>query len=72
VKVRGRGAENSNIFGVVGVRAMREIEARDIHTGAQQTLDDARRAAGRANGTDDFGVAKSHLFVDRKFGNDVQ
>jgi hypothetical protein len=51
---------------------MREIEARNIHAGAQQTLDDARRAAGRANGTDDFGVAKSDLFVDRKFGNDVQ
>src|SRR5258706_14174596 len=42
VKMKRGGAQNSDIFGVVCVRAMREIEARDIHARAQKAVDNSR------------------------------
>jgi hypothetical protein len=34
VKMRRRGAKNGDVFGMVSVRAVREIKAGDIHAGA--------------------------------------
>ena len=56
----GRSAEKSDALGVVGVRTVREIQARDVHAGVQQTLDDARRTASGSDGANDFGVTKGH------------
>src|SRR5258706_595519 len=72
VNLQGRRAQHGEAFGVIRVRAVREIEARDVHARVQQPFDGARRAAGRPDGADNFGVAKSHLFGDREIGHDVQ
>ena len=58
-----RGAENGDALGVIGVGTMREIQARDVHAGVQQTLNDARGAAGRANSADNFGMSKWHADI---------
>jgi hypothetical protein len=50
----GRGAQLDYILRVLCVSAMRKIQPRHIHARLQQTPDDARRAAGRADGANDF------------------
>ncbi len=50
----GGGTQRGDILRVLGVRAMRKIQAGDIHAGFQQTADHARRAAGRPDGANDF------------------
>ena len=56
----GGGTQGGDILRVLGVRAMRKIQAGDIHAGFQQTADHARRAASRPDGANDFCVTKSH------------
>ena len=41
--------------GVALLRAMRKIQARDIHAGLDQPIQHGRFATGRADRTDDFG-----------------
>src|ERR1700687_606574 len=50
----GGGAESGDALGVVGVGTMGKIQARDVHAGVQQTLNDARGAAGWGGCADNF------------------
>jgi hypothetical protein len=51
---------------------MREIEARNIHASAQQAVDNSWRAAGGADGANNFRMAKGHLFGDREIADDME
>jgi hypothetical protein len=55
------GAQGSYILSMICVRAVREIEARHVHAGAQEAVDNSRGAAGGSNRADNFGVAKGHF-----------
>ena len=72
MNVQSSRAESGDRFGVTRVRTVGEIEASDIHASAQQPFDNARRAAGRPDSADNFGVAERHLFVDREIRDDAQ
>jgi hypothetical protein len=61
VKMQRSGTQSSDILSVVCVRTVREIEAGYVHARAQETVDNSRGAAGRADGADNFGVTKRHL-----------
>src|SRR5580704_402786 len=63
-------AERGNILRMLGVRAVREIQAGHIHSGMQQTANHARRATRRADGANDFGVTKSHSLSRKGVYND--
>ncbi len=72
VNLQSRRAQHGDAFGVICMRAVREIETRDIHPCVQEPFDGAGRAAGRPDGADNFRVAKSHLLGDREIAHDVQ
>jgi hypothetical protein len=72
VNARGCCSQHGDVLGVIRVRAVRKIETRDVHSGAQQPVDDSRRAARRPDGADYFGMAKGHLLGDREVGDDGQ
>ena len=72
VNARGCCSQHGDAFGMIRVRAVREIETRDVHSGAQQPVDDSWRATGRPDGADYFGMAKSHLLGDREVRDDGQ
>ena len=59
-QVRGSAAQHGNTARVFFVRAVRKIQTRDIHPGAQQFFDQARRAARGADGANDFRVPVTH------------
>src|SRR5258708_7012552 len=50
VKMKGGGAQVSDIFGMVCVRAVGEIEARNVHARAQEAIDNSVGAASPALG----------------------
>ncbi len=50
------GADRLDARGVILMRAVREIEAEDVHPGAEEPADDLWRGACRAEGGDDLGA----------------
>jgi len=73
VQIQGRCAQDGDALGVIYVRAMRELQARDIHAGAQEPFDHSRRAAGGSDGANNFRVSKGHgLFSHREFRDDME
>ena len=54
----GGSAQALNVVRMILVRAMREVQASDIHAEAEQVAHGRFGMAGRADGTDDFGAAR--------------
>jgi hypothetical protein len=50
----GGSAKGDDILSVLGVSAMRKIQASDVHAGFEQAANHAGRAASGADGTNDF------------------
>ena len=65
--LRGNLADHADQLGLLRVRAVREVQARDIQAGADQLAKDLRRAAGGTKGGDDLGAAV--VFHSRRAGN---
>jgi hypothetical protein len=62
----GGAAEALNVMGVIFVGAVGEVEARDIHTTAEELAHGGFGAAGGADGADDFGAARrGTVLLDR-------
>lgn len=53
----GGTAQVFDVAGVLGVRAVREVEASDVHAHAHEVAEGGFGVAGRADGADDFGAA---------------
>jgi hypothetical protein len=53
-------AQGNDILRMVRVRAMRKIQAGDVHARFQESADHARGATGWPDGANDFGVTKNH------------
>src|SRR4029077_3727869 len=61
----GRSPQHGDVFGMLLMRPVREIQPRHVHPSPQQTVDHLRRTAGRPDGTNYFGMTKTHDYDSR-------
>ena len=61
VELTGRLADRLQVLAVFFVRAVREVQPRDVHAGANHGLDGFERITRRADGRDDFRLAQDTI-----------
>ena len=54
------GADHLHHVSVIGVRAVREVEPRDVHAGLDQAANGVAAVDGGSEGTNDFCAASDH------------